>query len=75
MKDRDTATGSKEIWNPNVAVLYTEIECGWLIIAGSKIGLEIVMFQTDRRVGTGFSILWAGCARLGNFRALFLFVE
>ena len=44
-----------------------------VIIAGSKIGMEIGMFQTDRRVDRDFYIM--GWCAAGIFAALFLFVR
>ena len=65
MEDRDMLLAVKEIWNPETCVCFTT-ENAAVIIAGSKIGMEIGMFQTDRRVDRDF--LYYGLVRGGNFR-------
>ena len=62
----------KEIWNPETCACFTT-ENAAVIIAGSKIGMEIGMFQTDRRVDRDFYIM--GWCAAGIFAALFLFVR
>ena len=54
-----------------ICLLYTSTtENAAVIIAGSKIGMEIGMFQTDRRVDRDFYIM--GWCAAGIFAALFL---
>ena len=72
MEDRDMLLAVKEIWNPETCVCFTT-ENAAVIIAGSKIGMEIGMFQTDRRVDRDFYIM--GWCAAGIFAALFLFVR
>ena len=62
----------KEIWNPETCACFTT-ENAAVIIAGSKIGMEIGMFQTDRRVDRDFYIM--GWCAAGIFAALILFVR
>ena len=72
MEDRGMLLAVKEIWNPETCVCFTT-ENAAVIIAGSKTGLEIKMFQTDRRVDRDFYIM--GWCAAGIFAVLFLFVR
>ena len=67
MEDRDMLLAVKEIWNPETCACFTT-ENAAVIIAGSKIGMEIGMFQTDRRVDRDFYIMgWCAAGIFAEF--------
>ncbi len=72
MEDRDMLLAVKEIWNPETCACFTNRKCGGYN-SRSKIGMEIGMFQTDRRVDRDFYIM--GWCAAGIFAALFLFCQ